>query len=223
MKGKKKQMGGCFNFIQHYVIAAPGKDDRALDALRKAGIDAKTFPAIMAGPLSDTLAQMPYQRFGGSTIKRTPAQHGAWLSHMALVAMGRGLRVVEWLGVWEDDLGAGDQIGWGELRVPPDCGVVYLGGILWGRPEDYGEDMGDGLWRVTQPRPISCTHAVMIHRRAMDDVLASYARADMTVDDLLSCACARALASGAWATCFVQPWMAWQMDRRETWPSDIRE
>jgi hypothetical protein len=204
--------------VAHYVIAAPGRDARALDVLRKAGIDAEAFPAIMAGPLSDTLAQMPYQRFGGGTIARTPAQHGAYLSHMALVAMARCLGV-EWLGVWEDDLGVGDQIGWRELRLPPDCGVVYLGGILWGEARDYGEDMGDGLWRVTQPRPISGTHAVMINRRAMDDVLASYARADMTIDDLLSCACIDAMNRQRWSTCFVQPWLAWQVDRRETWPS----
>jgi len=206
----------------HYVIAAPGKEGRAIDALAKAGIDAKTFPAIMAGPLSDTLAQMPYYRFGGGTIQRSPSSHGAWLSHAALLAMGRSLGV-EWLGVWEDDLGAGDQIGWRELRLPPDCGVVYLGGILWGRPQDYGEPMGDGLWRVTQARPISGTHAVMIHRRAMDDVLAAYARADMTEDDLLSCACIDAMRDGRWSTCFVQPWLAWQVDRRETWPRELIE
>lgn len=203
--------------VAHYVIAAPGKDARALDALRKAGIDAEAFPAIMAGPLSDTLAQMPYHRFGGGTIKRSPSSHGAWLSHMALLSMGRALGV-EWLGVWEDDLGVGDQAGWRELRLPPDCGVVYLGGILWGEARHYGENMGDGLWRVTQARPISCTHAVMIHRRAMDDVLASYARADMTEDDLLSRACIDAMRDGRWSTCFVQPWLAWQIDRPETRP-----
>ena len=206
--------------VAHYVIATPGKDARALDALRKAGIDAKTFPAIMPGDLSDTLAQMPHQRFGGGTIARTPPSHGAWLSHVALLSMGRALRV-EWLGVWEDDCGAGDQIGWRELRLPPDCGVVYLGGILWGIPQDYGEDIGDGLWRVTQPRPISGTHAVMIHRRAMDDVLGWYARADMTIDDLLSRACIDAMRDGRWSTCFVQPWLAWQEDRRETWPTEM--
>jgi hypothetical protein len=102
--------------------------------------------------------------------------------------------------------------------LPADCGVVYLGGILWVEPSRYGEDLGDGLWRVTQPMAISCTHAVLIHRRAMADVLREYASMSMTVDDLLSVACAKALASGAWATCFVQPWLAWQGDRPETWP-----
>ena len=205
--------------VAHYVIAAPGKEDRAITALRKAGIDAKTFPAIMAGPLSDTLAQMPYHRFGGGTIQRTPAQHGAWLSHMALVAMARA-QGVEWLGVWEDDVEPGEQIGWRELNLPADCGVVYLGGILWGSLQDYGTQIDPGLYK-SAPLPISCTHAVMIHRRAMDDVLAAYARADMTEDDLLSCACIDAMNAQRWSTCFVQPWLAWQVDRRETWPTEM--
>jgi hypothetical protein len=127
----------------------------------------------------------------------------------------------EWVGIWEDDVMAAEGVGWRELQLPLDCGVVYLGGILWREPSAYGEDLGDGLWRVTRPLAISCTHAVMIHRRAMGDVLREYATMAMAVDDLLCVACARALASRSWSTCFVQPWLAWQVDRRETWPSEL--
>jgi len=239
--------------VAHYVICRPGMEG-ARERLAKAGIEATVYPAATPGGLSNTLAQMPYLRFGGGTIPRTPSQHGAWLSHVGVLLTGRALAkagALDWLGVWEEDAALAQGAGWFELPLPEKAGVVYLGGALWGGAGDYGEVVGSAgamgscggatgsagrpgalgehggargaeagaeLWRVTQAKPISCTHAVMIHARAMDDVLASYARADMTIDDLLSCACIHAAREGRWVTCFVQPWLAWQVDRRETWP-----
>jgi hypothetical protein len=207
--------------VAHCVICRPG-GEQAKARLAKAGIEATIYPAILPTELSRGVAMAPLARFDGGTIERTGNNHGALLSHLGVVVAGRASGA-EWVGVWEDDVALGDGAGWQELELPGDCGVVYLGGVLWGEPSAYGEDMGAGLWRVTQPLAISCTHAVLIHRRAMGDVLREYATMAMTIDDLLSCACAKALASGAWSTCFVQPWLAWQMDRRETWPSEARE
>ena len=263
--------------VAHYVICRPGKEG-ARQRLTKAGIEATVYAAITPGGLSDTLAQTPYLRFGGGTIKRTPAQHGAWLSHVGVLLTGRSLAkagALDWLGVWEEDAALAQRVGWAELPLPEKVGVVYLGGALWGDAGDYGEVVGSvgateccagatgdaglsavagerrraqeakgskgnrrktqetrgkqpkragaRLWSATKAKPISCTHAVMIHARAMDDVLASYARADMTIDDLLSCACMEAAREGRWVTCFVQPWLVWQEDRRETWPRSTIE
>jgi hypothetical protein len=202
--------------VAHYVICRPGKEG-AKERLAKAGIDATVYPAIVPVEGSCGVANAPLARFNGETLPRRAADHGALLSHMGVVGAGRA-GGVEWVGVWEEDVVLGKRVGWQELKLPTDCGVVYLGGILWREPSEYGEDLGDGLWRVTQPMAISCTHAVLIHRRAMGDVLREYATMAMAVDDLLSVACAKALASGVWATCFVQPWMAWQEGRPETWP-----
>jgi hypothetical protein len=202
--------------VAHYVICRPGMEG-ARERLAKAGIEATIYPAIVPMEGSCGAAMAPLARFNGGTIPRRVADHGALLSHMGVVGAGRA-GGVEWVGVWEDDVGVGEGVGWRELALPDDCGVVYLGGILWREPSEYGEDLGGGLWRVTQPMAISCTHAVLIHRRAMGDVLREYATMAMTVDDLLSVACAKAMASGAWATCFVQPWLAWQEGRPETWP-----
>jgi hypothetical protein len=205
--------------VAHYVICRPGMEG-ARERLAKAGIEATIYPAIVPVEGSCGAAMAPLARFNGERIPRRAADHGALLSHMGVVGAGRASGA-EWVGVWEDDVVLGERVGWQELELPTDCGVVYLGGILWREPSEYGEDLGDGLWRVTQPMAISCTHAVMIHRRAMGDVLREYAAMAMAVDDLLSVACAKALASRSWSTCFVQPWLAWQVDRRETWPSEL--
>jgi len=203
--------------VAHCVICRPGMEG-ARERLAKAGIEATIYPAIVPTELSRGVAMAPLARFDGGTIERTGNNHGALLSHLGVVGAGRASGA-KWVGVWEDDVVLGERAGWQELELPGDCGVVYLGGILWSEPESYGEDLGAGLWRVTQPMAISCTHAVMINRRAMGDVLREYASMAMAVDDLLSVACAKALASRSWSTCFVQPWLAWQVDRRETWPS----
>jgi hypothetical protein len=88
----------------------------------------------------------------------------------------------------------GAPVSQGALSNPPiSTGVVFVGGILWDDAEKYGEDLGAGLWRLTKSSAISGSHAVMIHARAMDDVLASYARADMTEYDLLAFACVNAM------------------------------
>jgi hypothetical protein len=202
--------------VAHYVICRPG-GEQAKARLAKAGIEATIYPAIVPVEGSCGAAMAPLGRFDGGTIPRRVADHGVLLSHLGVVGAGRASGA-EWVGVWEDDVVLGESVGWQELELPTDCGVVYLGGILWGEPSAYGEDLGAGLWRVTQPMAISCTHGVLINQRAMGDVLREYATMAMTVDDLLSCACAKALASGAWSTCFVQPWMAWQEGRPETWP-----
>jgi hypothetical protein len=202
--------------VAHYVICRPG-GEQAKARLAKAGIEATIYPAIVPVEGSCGAAMAPLGRFDGGTIPRRVADHGVLLSHLGVVGAGRASGA-EWVGVWEDDVVLGESVGWQELELPTDCGVVYLGGILWGEPSAYGEDLGAGLWRVTQPMAISCTHGVLINQRAMGDVLREYATMAMTIDDLLSCACAKALASGAWATCFVQPWLAWQGDRPETWP-----
>jgi hypothetical protein len=203
----------------HYVICRPG-GEQAKARLAKAGIEATVYPAIVPVEACCGVANAPLARFNGEALPRRAADHGALLSHMGVVGAGRASGA-EWVGVWEEDVVLGKRVGWQELKLPTDCGVVYLGGILWREPSVYGEDLGDGLWRVTQALAISCTHAVLIHRRAMGDVLREYATMAMAVDDLLSVACAKAMASGAWATCFVQPWLAWQVDRRETWPSEL--
>jgi len=206
--------------VAHYVICRPG-GEQAKARLAKAGIEATIYPAIIPAELSREVAMARLARFDGGTIERTGPNHGALLSHMG--ALGAGMASgAEWVGVWEEDVVLGESVGWQELELPHDCGVVYLGGILWGEPALYGEDIGAGLWRVTQPLAISCTHGVLINRRAMGDVLREYATMAMTVDDLLSVACVKAMASRSWSTCFVQPWLAWQMDRRETWPSEAQ-
>jgi hypothetical protein len=181
------------------------------------GIDDLWLPAIEPSKA----VKGTYARFDGGTIPRTPAQQGAALSHIAALSMGRALHW-EWVGLWEDDVDGVAALGARELSLPADCGVVYLGGILWGEARDYGHEVdspGQGVWRVAQPWPISCTHAVMVHRCAVDDVIASCARLDMTIDDCVSRACIDAMKQGKWSTCFVQPWLAWQINREETKPN----
>jgi hypothetical protein len=232
----------------HILIARPDKAGAAQARLKQMGIDAMTLPAITLPPLSAGLAQAGYARFAGGMIERTPAQQGTALTHLGALQMGRALKW-EWVGLWEEDVcGAGAvsngegfsdgpgfqtlplsrarglRVGdfWDAFEIPPDCGAVYLGGALWGSADCYGEDLGGGLWRA-RALPISCTHALMIHAQAMDDVIASCARMDMTIDDCVSRACMEATTQGKWSTCFVQPWIAWQLDRRETWPRELIE
>lgn len=199
--------------IGHLLIARPDKAAAAQARLRQMGITAGTMPAIEPS----AAVEGTYARFNGGTIPRTPAQHGAGLSHIAALAMARA-HEWEWVGLWEEDIDGVEALGERELKLPADCGVLYLGGILWGEPGAYGEDIGAGLWRVTQPHAISATHAIMINARALDDVIASCARMDMTADDCVSRACIEATREGRWATCFVWPWLAWQIDRPETQP-----
>jgi hypothetical protein len=230
--------------VAHYVICRPGMEG-ARERLAKAWIEATIYPAIVPMELSRGVANAPLARFDGEALPRRAADHGALLSHMGAlgagmvemgmggardgVGEGRGAggagsgrgQGAEWVGIWEDDVAAGEGAGWREPQLPLDCGVVYLGGILWRDAREYGEPLGNGLWRLTKPMAISCTHAVLIHRSAAVDVMNSYATMAMAVDDLLSVACAKALASRSWSTCFVQPWLAWQVDRRETWPSEL--
>jgi hypothetical protein len=202
--------------VAHYIIARPGKFARAASVLQSAGITAREFPAIIPEDVS-ALEAAPYLRFGTASVPRCSAWHGAWLSHLALVAMARSQPDLEWLGVWEEDLIA-DQITWDPDNMPADAGVVYLGGILWRSPDEYGKPITADLWQVTKPYPISGCHAMMIHRRAFDDILAFYSTAAMTIDDLLSCACMRATALSRWITCYTRPWQAWQSARKETLP-----
>jgi hypothetical protein len=215
------ELGRVKQKVGHILIARPDKAGAAQARLKQMGIDAMTLPAITPTGLSEGMAQAGYVRFNGGSIARTPAQQGAALSHITALAMGRAHQW-EWVGLWEEDVDGVAALGARELKLPPDCGVVYLGGILWGQARDYGHEMdspGQGVWRVAQPWPISCTHAVMIHASAMDDVIASCARMDMTADDCVSRACIEATTRGKWSTCFVHPWIAWQVDRRETWPA----
>lgn len=201
--------------VGHILIARPEKEGATKARLQIMGVDAMTLPAITPSLLSEGLEKAGYARFNGGRIKRTPAQHGASLSHLGAMQMGRALKY-EWVGIWEDDVEGVPSLGARELKLPHDCGVLYLGGILWGKANDYGREEGDGLWRVVQPWPISCTHAIMIHANAMDNVIDSCARLDMTIDDCVSRACIEATKRGTWSTCFVQPWLAWQIDRSET-------
>ena len=218
--GRMVEVGRAKQEVGHILIARPDKAAAAQGRLAQMGIDAMTLPAITPTGLSKGMAQVSYVRFNGGTIPRTPASQGAALSHIAALAMGRAHQW-EWVGLWEEDVEGVAALGARELKLPPDCGVVYLGGILWGQARDYGHEMdspGQSVWRVAQPWPISCTHAVMVHRCAVDDVLASCALMDMTADDCLSRACIDAMKRNAWTTCFVQPWLAWQIDREETKP-----
>lgn len=204
--------------VGHILIALPDKAEAARARLERMGIQAQIYPAIAPESLEARLAGMGLMRFGGGTIPRKTSDHGLILSHMGAVGMGRAMGW-EWVGLWEEDVDGVAGAGWRDLALPADCGVLYLGGILWGSAEDYGTHLGDGLWRVDKPRRvISCTHAVMIHARAMSDVLNAYSMLSMTIDDLLWCACMRAQEEGKWSTCFVQPWLAWQIDRPETRP-----
>jgi len=299
--GRMVEVGRAKQEVGHILIARPDKAGAAQARLKQMGIDAMTLPAITPTGLSEGMAQVGHVRFGGGTIPRTPASHGAGLSHIAALSMGRAYQW-EWVGLWEEDVcgtgtslqgredleGAGLQEGrgswdgphlkggtdqqgrafkdaprskgarvqevapqsrgagfadgpgfdtpplsrarglrvgdfWDALEIPPDCGAVYLGGALWGSADFYGEQISEcGLWRA-RALPISCTHALMIHAQAMDDVIASCARMDMTIDDCVSRACIEATTQGKWSTCFVQPWIAWQLDRRETWPRELIE
>jgi hypothetical protein len=203
--------------VGHIVIARPDKREAAMARLTRMGIAAHWMPAIEPS----RAIEGTYARFNGRTIPRTPASQGAALSHMGALGMARAMRW-EWVGLWEDDVDGAEGMGWRDLALPADCGVLHLGGILWGEPREYGEDMGARLWRVTQPHPISATHAIMINARALDDVIASCARMDMTIDDCVSRACMEATREGRWVTCFVWPWLAWQTDRPETRPSASR-
>lgn len=209
------KIAGRLGGVGHILIARPDKREAAQARLARMGIDATWLPAIEPS----TAVEGTYARFNGGTIPRTPCSQGAALSHIAALSMVRALHW-EWVGLWEEDVDGVPSLGARELSLPADCGVVYLGGILWGGARDYGEDMGGGVWRVAQPWPISCTHAAMIHASAMDDVIASCSRLDMTIDDCVSRACMDATRRGAWTTCFVQPWLAWQLDREETKPKE---
>lgn len=272
--------------VGHLLIARPDKAGAAQRRLAQADIHAMTLPAVMPTRLSEGMGQIGYARFNGGTIPRTPAQHGAGLSHIAALSMGRALQK-DWVFLWEEDVevsprlkwwplqsGAGLQEGRGFADAPafddgpglkgdprlkggarlkgdpglkddpslrdapafedapqsnppafsdwwfldaPDLGVIYLGGILWGDADVYGEQIGASeLWRVTRGFPISCTHAIGIHARAMNDVIESCSRLDMTADDCVSRACIDATTRGSWSTFFVRPWLAWQIDRSET-------
>lgn len=214
MKGGLKIEGGHAGVVGHILIARRDKREAAQARLARMGIDDLWMPAIEPS----VAVEGTYARFDGGTIARTPGSQGAALSHIAALAMGRAHQW-EWVGLWEEDIDGVPSLGGRELSLPADCGVVYLGGILWGKAGDYGHSPGQGVWRVAQPWPISCTHAVMIHASAMDDVIASCARMDMTADDCVSRACIEATTRGKWSTCFVHPWIAWQVDRRETWPA----
>lgn len=218
MKGGLK-IEGDSERVGHILIARPDKREAAQARLARMGIDDLWLPAIEPS----AAVEGTYVRFDGGTIQHTPAQQGAALSHIAALSMGRAYQW-EWVGLWEEDVEGVPSLGAREFSLPADCGVVYLGGILWGKARDYGHEVdspGQGVWRVAQPWPISCTHAVMIHASAMDDVIASCARMDMTADDCVSRACIDATKRGSWSTCFVQPWLAWQVDRRETWPNEL--
>lgn len=203
--------------VGHILIARRDKRDAAWDRHRPMGIDSLYWPAITPESLEAGFCTLGYMRFGGGRIPRTAAQHGAALSHIGAMAYARA-RQWDWVGLWEEDCDGVGGLGQREVSLPADCGVLYLGGILWGEPGAYGADIGAGLWRVTQPQPISGTHAIMINARALDDVIASCARMDMTIDDCVSRACIEATREGRWATCFVWPWLAWQVDRPETQP-----
>lgn len=201
--------------VGHIVIARP---DRAGDACRRLGamgITPSVFPAITLEQISPQIAATPYATFSGSTRERTAKEHGIALSHLCALVRARA-EGWEWSGFWEDDADGEAGIGWRDLALPVDCGVLYLGGALWWPKEAYGQNLGGGLWRVDNPMPISGAHAFMVHRRAIEDVLKAYCEMSMTLDDLLSCACIDAQRRGRWSTCFVSPWLAWQQDRTET-------
>ena len=215
MKGGLKIEGGHAGVVGHILIARRDKREAAQARLERMGIDAITLPAVEPR----AAIEGTYARFNGGTIPRTAAQQGAALSHIAAMTYAR-MQGWEWVGLWEEDVDGVSALGSQDLSLPADCGVVYLGGILWGPREAYGIEDGVGVWRVTQAAPVSCTHAVMIHRDALLDMLASCARLDMTIDDCVSRACIDATRRGAWSTCFVQPWLAWQIDREETKPNE---
>jgi hypothetical protein len=201
----------------HILITMPDRAEAATQRLRKMGITPHVMPAIVPPDLAP--GWQPYLRFGGATRPRTAKEHGIALSHIAALGMARTMGW-EWAGFWEDDVDGVPDLGWQDLDLPADCGVLYLGGALWWPREAYGEPLGGNLWRVTKPLPISTTHAFMVHRRAMGDLMDAYTEMTMTLDDLLSCACIAAQREGRWSTCFLSPWLAWQRDRRETWRDD---
>ena len=206
--------------VAHYVICRPGKEG-ARERLAKAGIEATIYPAIVPVELSRGVAMAPLARYNGTTIQRTLSAHGALVSHMGAVGAGIA-QGADWVGVWEEDVEVTGAVGgWAGLPLPSDCGVLYVGGALWLKPSEYGERIAEGLWRMNKPLAISCTHALLVHKRAAGDILRGYATMAMAVDDLLSLVCAKAEASGSWSTCFVHPWLAWQVDRRETFPSKL--
>lgn len=129
--------------VGHILIARPDKREAAQARLERMGIDAITLPAITPTRLSEGMAQVGYARFGGGTIPRTPASHGAGLSHIAALSMGRALQK-EWVFIWEEDVEGVADLGRLEIMLPINCGVVYLGGILWGDARHYGDAGANG-------------------------------------------------------------------------------
>ena len=183
------------------------------------GVVPHIVPAIVPSCVSPSMDRLGYATFSGGERPRTAKEHGIALAHISALNLARSMDW-EWAGFWEDDADGAARMGWQEFDLPADCGVLYLGGALWWPKESYGKPLGNGLFQVTSPLPISGAHAFMVHRRAMPDLMDAYCAMTMTLDDLLSCACINAHKEGRWSTCFVSPWLAWQQDRRETWNAD---
>jgi hypothetical protein len=199
--------------ISHYVICRPDKLD-ARDRLAAADIKASVYPAIVP---SELISAESLIAFNGTPRERTVSNTGNIFAVAGV--LGAGLASgAEWIGLWEDDVELAGAVGWQDVTLPSDCAVLYLGGALWGLPEQYGKLFAGKVWQVTAPLMISCTHALLIHRTAAQDILPVLASMKMTVDDLLSSACLEAQRTGKWSTCFMNPWVAWQVDRPETWP-----
>jgi len=195
----------------HFVICRPGQTG-ARERLAAGGIAATVYPAIIP---DSALSSAPFATFGDESRPRTIKESGILLAILGV--LGAGLASgAEWIGLWEEDVELVEGMDWKDVTPPADCGVLYLGGALWWPPEQYGEPAAGNVWRVSAPLMISCCHAVLIHRRAAEDILPVMASMSMTADDLLSAACINA--AGRWSTCFMNPWLAWQSNRPETRP-----
>lgn len=204
---------------QARLIAGPGKGTEAVERLSRLGIPVRVFPAVWQ-PSVEALA--PLLRFNGEHMPRRPADAGVLLSLLSVLVSSRADDATAAI-VFEEDVDG--DMPWPEVLSycaeadSRGVGVLYLGGILWAEsPEAYGTEVAPGLWLADEKQVISCTHAVVVFKRAFDDVIASLASQLMTVDDLLSLACLAAARDGKWATAFVRPWGFWQVDREETRP-----
>lgn len=205
--------------IGHILIATPEKTEAAVQRMSVMGITPHLMRAVVPNRVSPKMSQVNYDTFSGQCRPRTAKEHGIALAHIAALNAAR-THEWEWAGIWEDDVDGEKNLRLQELKLPSDCGVVYLGGALWWPKEAYGKRLNDHLWQVTEPLPISGAHALLIHRRAMEDIMSAYCEMSMTLDDLLSGACIFANEHARWATCFASPWLAWQTTRPETWNTD---
>lgn len=178
----------------HVLIARLAKIGQAKARLEKAGICAQGYPAITPPPFfgSGVFAK-GYARFGGGEISKDggPTRSGP----VSLGGYGdgaggwRGGMGREWVGPW---VGLWEE----DADAEPGMGRGDLE-----LPTDCGAIyLGGILWGFP-------TH----YKKQIGERL-------WQVTEEYPISATRGDSNAQWSTRFVWPWMAWQIDRRETWP-----